>query len=121
LLDSSTLRVTFGVSTLTLFLLFALVTYRHTRSPFSFWWSAALALFMGGSLAYLLDGTPGQVWANPLGNGLIVAGAASTWMGSRSLRGLPTPWSLVVAPTARAPASTRPRPTTGPAAPSTSP
>jgi sigma-B regulation protein RsbU (phosphoserine phosphatase) len=100
LLDSSTLRVTFGVSALTLFLLFALVTYRHTRSPFSFWWSAALALFMGGSLAYLLDGTPGQVWANPLGNGLIVAGAASTWMGSRSLRGLPTPWSLVVAPTA---------------------
>jgi sigma-B regulation protein RsbU (phosphoserine phosphatase) len=100
LLDSTTLRVTFGVTTLTLFLLFALVTYRHTRSPFSFWWCAALALFMGGSLAYLLDGTPGQAWGNPLGNGLIVAGAASTWMGSRSLRGLLTPWWLVVAPTA---------------------
>jgi sigma-B regulation protein RsbU (phosphoserine phosphatase) len=98
LLDSPTLRVAFGVTTLTLFLLFALVTFRSTRSPFSFWWCAALALFMGGSLAYLLDGTAAQVWGNPLGNGLIVAGAASVWMGSRSLRGRATPWWLVVAP-----------------------
>jgi sigma-B regulation protein RsbU (phosphoserine phosphatase) len=97
-LDSPTLRVAFGVTTLTLFLLFALVTYRGTRSPFSFWWCAALALFMGGSLAYLQDGTSAQVWGNPLGNGLIVAGAASVWMGSRSLRGRRTPWWLVVAP-----------------------
>ncbi|MFT2693183.1 PP2C family protein-serine/threonine phosphatase [Clavibacter zhangzhiyongii] len=96
MLDSLTLRVAFGVTTLTLFLLFALVTFRTTRSPFSFWWCTALALFMGGSLAYLLDGTPGQVWANPLGNGLIVAGSASVWMGSRSLRQRPTPWWLVV-------------------------
>ncbi|MFT2751207.1 PP2C family protein-serine/threonine phosphatase [Clavibacter sp. Sh2088] len=99
-LDSLTLRVAFGVTTLTLFLLFALVTHRSTRSPFSFWWCAALALFMGGSLAYLQDGTPAQVWGNPLGNGLIVAGAASVWMGSRSLRGRGTPWWLVVAPAA---------------------
>ncbi|MFT2689062.1 hypothetical protein [Clavibacter zhangzhiyongii] len=100
MLDSLTLRVAFGVTTLTLFLLFALVTFRTTRSPFSFWWCAALALFMGGSLAYLLDGTAGQVWANPLGNGLIVAGSASVWMGSRSLRERPTPWWLVVPPAA---------------------
>jgi sigma-B regulation protein RsbU (phosphoserine phosphatase) len=100
LLDSTTLRVAFGVTTLTLFLLFALVTYRTTRSPFSFWWCAALALFMGGSLAYLRDGTADQVWGNPLGNGLIVAGAASVWMGSRSLRARPTPWWLVVTPAA---------------------
>jgi sigma-B regulation protein RsbU (phosphoserine phosphatase) len=100
LLDSLTLRVAFGVTTLTLFLLFALVTFRSTRSAFSFWWCAALALFMGGSLAYLQDGTGAQVWGNPLGNGLIVAGAASVWMGSRSLRGRPTPWWLVVAPAA---------------------
>jgi sigma-B regulation protein RsbU (phosphoserine phosphatase) len=99
-LDSLTLRVAFGVTTLTLFLLFALVTHRSTRSPFSFWWCAALALFMGGSLAYLQDGTPAQVWGNPLGNGLIVAGAASVWMGSRSLRGRRTPWWLVVTPSA---------------------
>ncbi|MBO0985060.1 PP2C family protein-serine/threonine phosphatase [Rathayibacter sp. SD072] len=99
MLDSTTLRVAFGVTTLTLFLLFALVTFRTTRSAFSFWWCTALALFMGGSLAYLRDGTPEQVWANPLGNGLIVAGAASVWMGSRSLRGRPTPWWLVIAPT----------------------
>lgn len=100
MLDSLTLRVAFGVTTLTLLLLFALVTYRGTRSPFSFWWSAALALFLGGSLAYLQDGTPGQVWGNPLGNGLIVAGAASVWMASRSLRGRTTPWWWVVAPAA---------------------
>ncbi|PPG56967.1 PP2C family protein-serine/threonine phosphatase [Rathayibacter sp. AY1C5] len=99
LLDATTLRVAFGVTALTLFLLFALVTYRSTRSSFSFWWCTALALFMGGSLAYLRDGTADQVWANPLGNGLIVAGAAAVWAASRSLRGRPTPWWLVVAPT----------------------
>ena len=97
-LDSLTLRVAFGVATLTLFLLFALVTFRSTRSAFSFWWCSALALFMAGSLLYLRDGTVDQVWANPLGNGLNVAGAAAVWMGSRSLRGRPTPWWLVVAP-----------------------
>ncbi|MWJ07365.1 hypothetical protein CmmCFBP4999_11135 [Clavibacter michiganensis subsp. michiganensis] len=48
MLDSITLRVAFGVTTLTLFLLFALVTFRATRSPFSFWWCTALVLFMGG-------------------------------------------------------------------------
>lgn len=98
MLDALTLRVAFAVTTLTLFLLFAFVTYRGTRSAFSFWWSAALALFLTGSAAYLLDGTPDQAWANPLGNGLIVAGSSSVWMGSRSLRGRPTPWWLVVAP-----------------------
>ncbi|PPF10036.1 MULTISPECIES: PP2C family protein-serine/threonine phosphatase [unclassified Rathayibacter] len=99
MLDATTLRVAFGVTALTLFLLFALVTYRSTRSSFSFWWCTALAQFMGGSLAYLRDGTADQVWANPLGNGLIVAGAAAVWAASRSLRGRPTPWWLVVAPT----------------------
>lgn len=98
MLDSLTLRVAFGVASLTLFLLFALVTFRGTQSAFSFWWCTALALFMGGSLAYLRDGTVDQVWANPLGNGCNVAGAAAVWMASRSLRGRPTPWWLVVAP-----------------------
>jgi sigma-B regulation protein RsbU (phosphoserine phosphatase) len=100
LLDSPTLRITFGIVTFTLFLLFALVTYRSTRSPFSFWWCAALTLFMTGSVAYLQDGTANQVWGNPLGNGVVVAGAASVWMASRSLRGRPTPWWLVVGPAA---------------------
>ena len=100
MLDSTTLRVAFGVTTLTLFLLFALVTFRGTRSPFSFWWCAALVLFMSGSLAYLQDGTASQAWADPLGNGLIVAGAACVWMGSRSLRVRATPRWLVVSPAA---------------------
>ncbi|MFC3295639.1 hypothetical protein [Clavibacter michiganensis] len=124
MLDSPTLRIAFGVTTLTLFLLFALVTFRSTRSPFSFWWCAAPALFMGGSLAYLLDGTAAQVWGNPLGNGLIVAGAASVGIGSRSLRGRATPWWLVVAPATSSrpcPPRTPPPPTTGRAGRSTWP
>jgi hypothetical protein len=57
LLDPTALRVSFGVTTLTLFPLFALMTFFGTRSPFSFWWSAVLALVTSGSLAYLQDGT----------------------------------------------------------------
>jgi hypothetical protein len=60
LLDSITLRVTLGVVTLILFLLFALATYRSTKSAFSFWWCTALVLFMGGTLGYLQDGTAHQ-------------------------------------------------------------
>ena len=98
MLDSLTLRVAFGVITFTLFLLFAFVTFRTTRSAFSFWWCVALVLFMAGSVAYLQDGTANQIWGNPLGNGVVVAGAASVWMASRSLRVRPTPWWLVVGP-----------------------
>lgn len=98
MLDSLTLRVAFGVITFTLFLLFAFVTFRSTRSAFSFWWCVALVLFMAGSVAYLQDGTANQIWGNPLGNGVVVAGAASVWMASRSLRVRPTPWWLVVGP-----------------------
>jgi sigma-B regulation protein RsbU (phosphoserine phosphatase) len=99
MLDAATLRVAFSLIALTLLALFSLVTYRSTRSPFSFWWSAALALFLAGSGAYLFDFTPQQVWANPLGNGLLVAGAACVWAGARSLRARRLrPWQLLVAP-----------------------
>ena len=86
MLDAATLRVAFALTALTLLALFLLVTYRSTRSAYSLWWSAALALFLGGSAAYLLDFTVHQVWSNPLGNGLFVAGAVSVWAGARSLR-----------------------------------
>ncbi|GER21723.1 hypothetical protein NCCP1664_02200 [Zafaria cholistanensis] len=85
-LDTLTLRVAFGAVALTLFLLFYFDTYRRTRSAYSFWWSAAIALFLAGSSAYLLNGTIHQIWANPLGNVLAVLGAGSVWAGARSLR-----------------------------------
>jgi diguanylate cyclase (GGDEF)-like protein len=46
----------------------------------------ALLLFLAGSASYLLNGTPHQVWANPLGNVLLVSGVASVWAAARSLR-----------------------------------
>ncbi|WP_445155652.1 GGDEF domain-containing protein [Arthrobacter sp. Hor0625] len=86
MLDTSTLRVALAVVTLTLLGLFYFITYRRTRSPFSGWWCAALLLFLTGSASYLLDGTEHQVWANPLGNTLLVGGAGAMWAGARSLR-----------------------------------
>lgn len=88
MLDTTTLRVAFGVVALTLLVLFYFVSFRTSRSAYCGWWCAALGLFLGGSAAYLLDGTPQQVWANPLGSTLLVAGACSVWAGTRVLRGL---------------------------------
>ena len=100
MLDATTLRVAFGIAALTLLLLFYFVTYRSTLSAFSLWWSRALGLFLSGSAAYLLDGTTAQVWANPLGNFLLVLGAGSVWAGARTLSGAaPAAWRLLAAPT----------------------
>jgi diguanylate cyclase (GGDEF)-like protein len=85
MLDTTTLRVSFGVVALTLLVLFYFVAYRTSRSSYCGWWCAALVLFIGGSAAYLLDGTDQQVWANPLGSTLLVAGACAVWAGTRSL------------------------------------
>ncbi|WP_210479285.1 PP2C family protein-serine/threonine phosphatase [Naasia sp. SYSU D00948] len=99
MLDALTLRVAFAVAALTLLLLFFFVTFRGTRSRYSLWWCIALALFLTGSSAYLLDGTEHQVWANPLGNVLLVAGAVGVWSGARSLRRAPArAWWLAAAP-----------------------
>lgn len=87
MLDTVTLRVSFGFVALTMLLLFYLVTFRSTRSAYCGWWCVALSLFLGGSAAYLLDGTFHQRWANPLGNALMVAGAASLWAGTRVISG----------------------------------
>jgi diguanylate cyclase (GGDEF)-like protein len=99
MLDTPTLRVAFAVVALTLLLLFYFNSYRRTRAAYSGWWCLALILFLTGSAAYLLDGTVHQVWANPLGNILLVAGSASVWSGARSLRtAVPPPWCLAAAP-----------------------
>src|SRR3712207_1199237 len=99
MLDAITLRVAFIVVALTLLSLSFLVTYRSTRSAYSLWWSVGLALLLAGNTAFILNGTPQEAWANPLGNALGVAGGASLWAATRSLRGLWTrPWTLAFAP-----------------------
>ncbi|WP_120520020.1 GGDEF domain-containing protein [Arthrobacter celericrescens] len=95
-LDVSSLKITLGIVALTLSFLFYR-SYLRTNSPYSGWWCLALGLLMAGNIAYLLTGTSQQVWANPLGNALLVAGAFSVWAGSRSLRMRPTPWWLLLA------------------------
>jgi diguanylate cyclase (GGDEF)-like protein len=99
MLDTGTLRVALALVDLTLLMLFYFITFRRTRSAYSGWWCMALLLFLVGNAAYLLDGTAHQVWANPSGNVLLVAGAASIWAGGRSLRApAPKPWQLAAGP-----------------------
>jgi diguanylate cyclase (GGDEF)-like protein len=98
-LDTATLRVAFGLVALTMLALFYFVTYRPTRSSYSGWWCAALTWFLCGSAAFLLNGTEHQHWANPMGNALLVLGAASAWAATRSLTGTTTgPWTVMAAP-----------------------
>lgn len=99
ILDTATLRVAFAAMALVLALLFYFSTFRSTRSPYSAWWCAALLLFLSGSAAFLFNGTPQQPWANPLGNILLVSGAACVWAGARSLRNLkPNLWLSLALP-----------------------
>lgn len=113
MLDTSTLRVALAVVDLTLLLLFYFITFRRTRSAYSGWWCMALLLFLSGNAAYLFDGTAHQVWANPFGNVLLVAGAASIWAGARSLRTEPAKaWLLAAGPAVTALASVLDQPAT---------
>ncbi|WP_104179265.1 GGDEF domain-containing protein [Arthrobacter sp. B0490] len=91
-LDTTTLRIAFGAIAVTLFVLFYTVSFRQTRSAYSAWWCAAVALFFTGSFSFLLDGTAHQVWANPLGNTLLVLGTVSVWAGARTLRTSKPAW-----------------------------
>jgi diguanylate cyclase (GGDEF)-like protein len=98
-LDTVTLRVAFAVVAFTLALLFYFAAYRTTRSAYSAWWCVALTLFLAGSASYLFNGTVHQLWANPLGNCLLVAGAVCVWAGARSLRASrPHSWQLAAGP-----------------------
>lgn len=98
-LDETTLRVTFGTVILGLAALFYFAAYRPTRSPYSGWWCLALLFFLLGSSLYLLDGTPHQIWANPVGNALLVQGGVAVWAGARSLRTEKFPaWALLGLP-----------------------
>ena len=95
-LDTATLRTAFGLMTLALVFLFYFCTYRPARSPYSGWWCVALLFFLTGSLCFLLNRTDHQVWANPLGNTLLVTGALAVWAGARSLRPARPPKSAFI-------------------------
>ena len=98
-LDTATLRIAFGLMALVLVVLFYFSAYRLTRSPYSAWWCGALLFFLTGSGCFLLDGTVHQVWANPVGNTLLVHGGVAVWAGARSLRTVPPPkWAFTGLP-----------------------
>ena len=98
-LDTATLRIAFGLMALVLVVLFYFSAYRLTRSPYSAWWCGALLFFLTGSGCFLLDGTAHQVWANPVGNTLLVHGGVAVWAGARSLRTVPPPkWAFTGIP-----------------------
>jgi len=100
-LETPTLQVAFSVVALTMLGLFYIASFRPTRSRYSGWWCVALSSFLVGSSAYLWSGTDQQVWANPLGNSLLVLGAAAAWAASRALGGRPTrAWQIATAPAA---------------------
>ncbi|TLM81292.1 GGDEF domain-containing protein [Pseudarthrobacter sp. NamE2] len=98
-LDTTTLRIAFALMALVLVFLFYFSAYRVTRSPYSGWWCLALIFFLTGSACFLLDGTSHQVWANPLGNVLLVHGGVAVWAGARSLRTVAPPkWAFTGIP-----------------------
>lgn len=98
-LDTATLRIAFGLMALVLVVLFYFSAYRLTRSPYSAWWCGALLFFLSGSGCFLLDGTVHQVWANPVGNTLLVHGGVAVWAGARSLRTVrPPKWAFTGIP-----------------------
>jgi diguanylate cyclase (GGDEF)-like protein len=112
-LDTATLRIAFGLMALVLVVLFYFSAYRVTRSPYSGWWCVALIFFLGGSGCFLLDGTPHQVWANPVGNVLLVTGGVAVWAGARSLRTVrPPTWAFAGLPLATLVASVLDSPAT---------
>jgi diguanylate cyclase (GGDEF)-like protein len=112
-LDTATLRIAFGLMALVLVFLFYFSAYRITRSPYSGWWCLALVFFLAGSACFLLDGTPHQVWANPVGNVLLVHGGVAVWAGARSLRTVPPPkWAFTGIPLATLVASVLDNPAT---------
>ncbi|MCL2543343.1 MAG: GGDEF domain-containing protein [Nocardioidaceae bacterium] len=94
-----TLRITFAVISGCVLVLFYGVTYRSTRSAYSRWWCLSLASFMVAALLWVLDGTPLQAVANPLGNLVGVLAMAFVWAGAGSLRDRRVPcWQLLAPP-----------------------
>ena len=98
MLDTVTLRLSFGLIALCVLVLFYAATYRSTRSAFSGWWVLSLLLYLVSSSLFLLDGTSVQAVANPVGNAFGVGGSACVWAAAASLRGRRLPWTWLVVP-----------------------
>ncbi|GAA1530724.1 GGDEF domain-containing protein [Nocardioides humi] len=92
MLDTVTLRVAFGLVAICVLALFYSVTYRSTRSSYSGWWCVSLGCFIVSASLFLLNGTPVQILANPLGNAIAVLGAGCVWAAGRSLREIRVRW-----------------------------
>lgn len=97
-MDTLTLRIAFGLVAVCVLVLFFVATYRSSRSAYSGWWCVSLAVFLTSAILYLLNGTPLQVVANPLGNAFAVFGAVGVWAAARSLRSLDVPYRALVVP-----------------------
>lgn len=105
MLDTASLRVAFAVVAVAVLVLFYFATYRRSRSAYAAWWIVSLVLFIASAALFLFNDTPAQAIANPTGNALAVAGAASVCAAARSLRGrevrnihlLPAPALVLVA------------------------
>jgi len=92
MLDPLSLRVALSAVSATLLVLAYVSVFRRTRSRYSAWWLVSLVATGASSAMYALNGTAAQALANPLANGVAVAGAACTWAAARSLRRRPAPW-----------------------------
>lgn len=97
-MDTLTLRIAFGLVAVCVLVLFFVATYRSSRSAYSGWWCVSLAVFLTSAILYLLNGTPLQAVANPLGNAFAVFGAVGVWAAARSLRSLDVPYRALVVP-----------------------
>jgi diguanylate cyclase (GGDEF)-like protein len=85
-LDTVTLRLAFSLTACCVLVLSYVGTYRETRSAFSGWWVLSLLLYPVSAGLFLLNGTPVQVIANPLGNFVAVVGSACVFAAAASLR-----------------------------------
>ncbi|WGM20410.1 GGDEF domain-containing protein [Paenarthrobacter sp. OM7] len=96
-LDPFSVRMVLGLVILTLIVI-SCVSSQRRRSPYAEWWRVALCLFLVGNAAFLLNGTDFQLWANPVGKVLVVAGSFCIWAGARTLRDHRVhPWFLAAA------------------------
>ena len=98
MLDTITLRVAFSLIAFCVLVLFYLGTYRSTRSAFSGWWVLSLLCYLVSAVLFLLNGTPVQAVANPLGNLVAVAGSACVYAAASSLRQWQPRWSALIGP-----------------------
>lgn len=80
------MRITLGVMSLVVLLLFYFVVYRPTRSSFSGWWTLALLCSGTATTLLLSNGSDAQVFLNPTSSAITVTGAVCVWFATRSLR-----------------------------------